>query len=522
VLHNNRVVALSSQPSVMRHAIRALLTIQTLEGPAGGSLYVRDFAMELFRQGHHPTVYCRRLGAVSAELLNCGIPVIDDVSKLTRPDIIHGNSPIETVAAMLRFADTPAIFIAHGWRSPDAIPPQLPNIIRYLAVSEHARDALQCFAGIPEDRIIIHQNATDLQRFRKRPPLPATPRRALVLSNSVSDLNCLGVVENACRTMQLSVDVIGLSMGTARMDTESVLGEYDIVFAKGRSALDALASGCAVMLCDASGFGELITTDNYELLRLRNFGLRALCLPISEDTMLAQLRRYNPEDAAAVTDLVRRKEGLFDATLALSEIYSAVIDEFLTTGPSDDRTIIQAVALFLDSIAPSANTFFVAEQYAPVERALRTAQGKLRQLTSTLGMTQLDCTELSRLSIAVVSCPTEFEPNQRDEVLVLLTNGSQRMISSLGEYPVHFAYHWHDQNGAVILFEGHRSELFPPLLPGQSYSYKAQVVAPHTSGEYVLRLTLVQERVTWLDELDVFADVRCTVLENEITTESTF
>ena len=49
------------------------------EGPAGGSLYVRDFAMELLRQGHCPTVYCRRLGVVSEELMNYGIAVIDDV-----------------------------------------------------------------------------------------------------------------------------------------------------------------------------------------------------------------------------------------------------------------------------------------------------------------------------------------------------------------------------------------------------------------------------------------------------------
>ena len=468
--------------------------------------------MELFRQGHQPAVYCRRLGAVSAELLNFGIPVIDDIQMLSPPpDIIHGNSPIETVAAMLQFPDTPAIFVGHGWLSPDAIPPKLPNIMRYLAVSEHARDALVCFSGISGDLITIHQNPTDLQRFPRRGRLPAVPRRTLVLSNSVSDLNCLSVIESACKRSGLAVDVVGLSMGTARMDTENILGDYDIVFAKGRSALDALASGCAVMLSDASGFGELITTDNYDLLRFRNFGLRALCLPITEETALTQLRRYDPQDAAKVTDRVRQTEGLFAATARLVEIYADAMDAFRNSECADGRSVTSSVARFLDTIAPFANTFFLAEHIAPLERALRTSERKLRQLVATLGMKRMDAADLSRLSIRLEACATEVEPDQCGEAVVRVYNGAQSAICSLGEFPITLSCHWYDQNGTLVLFEGPRSELFPPLLPGQSYSYHVQFAAPSTPGNYVLRLTLVQEAVMWLDQCGVFCEAPCTV-----------
>ena len=253
-------------------SLDVLMTIQTLEGPAGGSLYVRDFALELFHQGHHPYIYCRRLGAVSSELLNAGIPVVDSIDRLTEPDIIHGNSPIETVAVMLRFSDTPAIFVGHGWQSPDSLPPKLPGIVKYLAVGEPARDALIYFHGIPAHRTALHQNPVDLQRFRRRGPLPTRPERALVLSNSITEANLLGVIQAVCRAEGISLDVVGLGMGTMRLDAENILGGYDLVFGNGRAALEALASGCAVILSHGTGLGELITAENYDILRRRNFG----------------------------------------------------------------------------------------------------------------------------------------------------------------------------------------------------------------------------------------------------------
>jgi len=113
-----------------------------MTGPAGGSLYVRDLALELFRQGHLPTVYCCRPGAISEQLTTAGIAVTGSVHKLGTPDIIHGNSPLETAAAILACPRTPAIFVCHGWDSPDALAPRFPRVFRYLAVSDISRDRL--------------------------------------------------------------------------------------------------------------------------------------------------------------------------------------------------------------------------------------------------------------------------------------------------------------------------------------------------------------------------------------------
>jgi hypothetical protein len=60
--------------------------------------------------------------------------------------------------------------------------------------------------------------------------------------------------------------------------------------------------------------------------------------------------------------------------------------------------------------------------------------------------------------------------------------------------------------------EGVRSEIYPPLPPGRRFHYNMSVEAPFEAGEYVLRLTLVQEHVAWLDSLGVYADTPCEVV----------
>ena len=487
--------------------LRVLMTIQTLEGPAGGSLYVRDFALELFRQGHHPYVYCRRLGSVSSELLNAGIPVVDSVDRLTEPDIIHGNSPIETVAAMLRFPNTPAIFVGHGWGSPDALPPKLPAIVKYLAVGQHARDAMIYLHGIAEDRIVVHQNPVDLERFRARGPLPANPKRALVLSNSITEANHLGLIQEVCAAAGIALDVVGLGMGTMRLDPENILGDYDLVFGNGRAALEALASGCAVILAHGMGFGELLTTENYEILRLRNFGQFTVFPGRDAATLLSQIRRYDPADVASLTERVRRCEGLFVATSVLVEHYRDAISEFQPARDGSWGTDRLAAARFLDTIAPTSNTFFLAQMMAPVEQRARTAEAKLRLLGDTLGMNPLPETELSKIQIRLLNAAKHMEPEESSAVIVQVVNGSNALLSSLGSHAVNLSYHWvSDQGRVMVLFEGLRSELYPPLPTGARFNYTVGVKAPEVAGRYILRLTMVQEGVAWLDEMGVFCE----------------
>ena len=81
-------------------------------------------------------------------------------------------------------------------------------------------------------------------------------------------------------------------------------------------------------------------------------------------------------------------------------------------------------------------------------------------------------------------------------------NLGSRTFRSLPSHPVNLAYRWFDADGRTLVLEGERALLDPPLRPGARTAYELPVVAPPSPGEYRLRVSLVQEQVTWFDDLD--------------------
>jgi hypothetical protein len=103
------------------------------------------------------------------------------------------------------------------------------------------------------------------------------------------------------------------------------LRRYDLVFAKGRAALEALAVGCAVVLCDARGLGPMVTSAEFDDLRKWNFGMRLLIHQPSADRILAEVARYDPADVQALREKVRTNANLDDAVAQYAALYERVI-----------------------------------------------------------------------------------------------------------------------------------------------------------------------------------------------------
>jgi hypothetical protein len=137
----------------------------------------------------------------------------------------------------------------------------------------------------------------------------------------------LPAVSEACRRAGLELDVVGAEAGHAVTQPESILGQYDIVFAKGKAALEAMAVGAAVILCAYGGMGPMVTSAEFEGLRPLNFGFQAMRDPAQPENLLGQIARYDPQDAARVRDLVRAHAGLDQAAQTLVAIYQEVIEE---------------------------------------------------------------------------------------------------------------------------------------------------------------------------------------------------
>ena len=258
--------------------ISVLFTNNALGPRAGSETYVRDVALALLRRGHRPMAFSLVLGDVAAELRRATVPVVDDLSRLGEPpDVIHGHHHLETLIAALAFPATPVVNFCHGWIPWEEMPLHHPAVRRYVAVDEVCVDRLVREEGIAARRRSSScLNFVDLSRFRPRPPLPPRPARALVLSNSATPDGYARAIAAACEDAGIALDIVGAATGNTSDTPESLLPAYDLVFAKGRTVLEALAVGCATVLADAAGAGPLVTPANYEVLRARNFGIREL------------------------------------------------------------------------------------------------------------------------------------------------------------------------------------------------------------------------------------------------------
>ena len=70
----------------------------------GLQTYERDLATWLIARGQSVVVYSTRLGDAERQFALRTIPVTDDLRSITAPvDVIHGDSALETMTALLQF-----------------------------------------------------------------------------------------------------------------------------------------------------------------------------------------------------------------------------------------------------------------------------------------------------------------------------------------------------------------------------------------------------------------------------------
>ena len=121
--------------------------------------------------------------------------------------------------------------------------------------------------------------------------------------------------------------MVGRGVGHVSKKPETLLGDYDLVFAKAKAAMEALAVGSAVVLCDFGGLGPMVTAADFDRLRPLNFGFAALLEEPTLEGIRRQIERYDRADARRVTELVRTHCGLEAAVRDLVDIYRLVIEE---------------------------------------------------------------------------------------------------------------------------------------------------------------------------------------------------
>jgi hypothetical protein len=392
--------------------LRVLITNNTLASRAGSELYVRDVALALLRRGYNPIVYSSILGEVAEELRRATVPVIDNLSALTvAPDLIHGQHHLDAMTAMLRFPRTPALYFCHGWLPWEELPPLFPSIVRYIAVDDLCSERLLTTAGVLPEKVKTLYNFVDLTRFKSRPALPEKPQAALIFSNYAAESNFIGMIRAACRRFGIDrIDVVGLNSGHSVSNPEEVLQEYDVVFAKARCALEAMAVGCAVIVADFPGLGGMVTTGNLSELRRLNFGVRTMqSAPISEENIYAQLGHYNASDAKKVSEWIRYDADIEKAIDKLENYYHEALSEAKPDMDDTIQTWNSAASDYLFTLAPIIKTRALAEQRAALADRLYSEVHTLTEQNEQLQNAVLTLTEQNdRLQNRLLATQTEL------------------------------------------------------------------------------------------------------------------
>jgi hypothetical protein len=302
------------------------LTNHQLGEPGGSEVNVRDWAIALQRRSHRPFAYAPILGITADFLRSRSIPVVDDLSLVTEPpDIIHGSHTPTVLEAIVRFPHVPAIQICQAIGYPMSDPLLLRQVRRHVATDEANRDYLVTERGVPPERVEILHNAVDIGRIPMRlRPLPVRPERALVFTKTQAEVP---ILLETCRRAGISVDTLGRGVDRVILDPEQELVKYDLIFATARSAIEAIASGAATIVVDGRGLAGMVTRENLDQLRSDNFGIRSLVHKVTVEGVLAEIDRYNPTDAAQVTEHLRASATVDKQLDALENIYASVLRE---------------------------------------------------------------------------------------------------------------------------------------------------------------------------------------------------
>jgi len=437
-----------------------LITNVGIANRTGTEIVVMDLASGLARLAHFPMIWAPTLDpAVAAPLVATGIPVVANLDDLPRaPDIVHGHHHLETIEALRRFPGVPAIHVCHsGYWWHDA-PPRHPSIRRYVAVDEFCRERLSAAGWIDDNRIAVIPNAVDLDRHQPRPPLPDRPRRALVFSNYAGPETHVEPVREACRQMGIELETVGSGVGNATANPEQVLPPFDLVFAKARCAMEAMATGCAVILCDTAGLGTIVTSASVRDQRRWNFGYRLLRRPLSAELIIDEIRRYDSRDAAEVAAYMRENAGLDLAVQQYLALYRSVLEES------------QPIAGGVD--------------WHPLT-------------------TPLQIEDQAALRLRLLTVPKSLAPRRHCTFEIGLRNETLAPIATAAPWPCLLMYRWLSaRTRDMVVEQGLRSIIQPPAWPGVESVYSMRVIAPDRPGDYILRVTIIQEGWRWLDALD--------------------
>lgn len=332
--------------------MKILVTNWRLARRTGSELHAAELARDLRSRGHEVALYAPVIGEMADQLRADRFLVANTPSELSdagfNPEIIHAQHHMSAIAALSHFPHCHAVYQCHGTAPWEEWPPLHPRIAFYCVPSSEFNHWLTEQHQIPPDRIRIVPLSVDLSAYPVKNAIQWPPKRALIFSDYFERGPELDAIAAVCRERDIKLDAKGRGFGSAVDAPDKLLPQYDLVFAAGRSAIEALACGCATILVRERHMEDWIHPGNLRHAATLNFspGIDTK-RPITEETIAAALDRVTESAIAETARLIRSEHELNTAVDTLEKLYQDALSEPLPLEKEDHHLI-----RYVEKIAP--------------------------------------------------------------------------------------------------------------------------------------------------------------------------
>ncbi len=316
-LRQNLVEGADAGSARAREHPRIVLANRSLNLAAGTEHWIRDIANFLNRNGVPILVYANSLGTVADQIASSGVRVtssIDEVREFA-PQVVHLHHArrMRPLVESLQGSDAKFINMLHGVLPPMEVP-QLSGIDQYLSVSIATKAHACLLSGRSWQSVNIIPNFFDERRFLAD-GAPSKHKRALLFAR-IAERDQVTDLQSLLQQFGYELDWRGGQDGIIQ-EPEEELKQYDLVFASGRSAIEASACRGRVILWQDGMIGPAVTVANFWTSVLGNFALfsslmpcRSADDPIAPEWLAQQLSLLSDEEAEAITNEVRKNVSL--------------------------------------------------------------------------------------------------------------------------------------------------------------------------------------------------------------------
>jgi hypothetical protein len=381
--------------------VKILMTNNALHTRGGSETYLDVTSSELRRLGHEVSFFSPLCGDAATRLRSAGFDVFEAVEDLPRAfDVIHGQHANAVGLVRTRLPRVPLVFATHSWLiAPLEDPVAELGAAAYVAFNELTRRRLVAHVATAGAEVVRLTQPVEVSfAGGARVPIGSVARRAVAVSRRMKVLP--ERLATACATQGIEFEWVG-GPSHDSPDARQEMRAADIVVAMGRTALEAMVMGRAVLVLDDSTIGGWVDDASYAALEADGF--TGLETDRGEEGLEALLDQYSPDLGAAARRLALRHHAAQHHAARLLDIYTSVADT-------------RAEAVSAHTVALLANDRFALESRAvAAEWEAARHHDLIKDLRDQLARSQADL-EAARVQVDALRDRSERLQERRDRV----------------------------------------------------------------------------------------------------------